>query len=108
MGGTILDKQLTIRSGHKFVRPSGTGETVLAGRGFDIENILQGSTGFNILPLLRTKTQFDEDELEETRRIASLHVHVEQAMERIKNCPITHYFLVSLCSMVGSSLHVHF
>ena len=83
-------------------------DTVVADRGFDIENLMYGSTGLNIPPLLRTKTQFDEDELEETRRIASLHVHVEQAMERIKNCPITHYFLVSLCSMVGSSLHVHF
>ena len=78
--------------------------------GFDIENILQGSTGLNIPPLLRTnlKTQFDEDELEETHCTASLHVHVEQAMERIKNSPITHYFLGSLCSMAESSLHVHF
>ena len=55
--------------------------------GFDIENILQGSTGLNIPPLLRTslKTQLDKDGLEETRCIVSLHVHVEQAMERIKN-----------------------
>ena len=52
----------------------------MADRGFDIENILQGTTGLNIPPLLRTnlKTQFDEDELEETR-IASSDVHVEQA-----------------------------
>ena len=86
------------------------GDTVVADHGFDIENILQGSTGLNIPPLLRTslKTQFDEDELEETRCIASLHVHVEQAMERIKNSPLTHYFLGSLCSMAESSLHVHF
>ena len=80
----------------------------MADRGFDIENIQQGSTGFNISPLLGTKTQFDEDELEETRHIASLHVHVEQAMERIKHSPITHYFFGSLCSMAESSLHVHF
>ena len=85
------------------------GDTVGANRGFDIENILQGSTGLNIPPLLRTslKTQFDEDELEETCCIVSLHVHVEQAMERIKNSPITHYFLGSLCSMAESSLHVY-
>ena len=55
------------------------GDTVVADRGFDVENILQGSTGLNIPPLLRTNTQFHEDELEETRCIASLHVHVEQA-----------------------------
>ena len=71
----------------------------MADRGFDIENILQGSTGLNIPPVLHTKTQFDEEEKKETRHIPSLHVHVEQAMERINNSPITHYFLGSLCSM---------
>ena len=81
-------------------------DTVMAERGFDIENIPQGSSGLNIPPLLVLR-QFG-DELVETRRIASLHVHVEQAMERIKNSPITHYFLGSLCSMAESSLHVHF
>ena len=78
--------------------------------GFDIENILQGSTGLNIPPLLHTslKTQFYDDEPEDTRCIASLHVHVEQAMERIKNSSITNYFLGYLCSTAESSLHVHF
>ena len=87
-----------------------SGDTIVADPGFDIENILQGITGLNIPPLLRTslKTQFDEDEPEESRCIVSLHVHVEQAMERIKNSPITHYFLWSLCSTAESSLHVHF
>ena len=80
----------------------------MADRGFDIENILQGSTDLNIPPLLHTKTQFEEDELEETPCVASLHVHAEQAMERIENSSITHYFLGSLCSMAESSLHVHF
>ena len=40
----------------------------MADRGFYVENILQGSTGLNLPPLLRTKTQFDEDELEETHQ----------------------------------------
>ena len=79
----------------------------MADREFDFENILQGSTGLNIPPLLRTKTQFDEDELKETRHTASLHAQVEQAMERIKDSPMTHCFLGSLCSMAESSLHEH-
>ena len=83
-------------------------DTVVADREFDIEDILQGSSGLNISPLLHTKTQFDEDELEETRCTLSFHVHVEQAMEQRKNSPVTHYFLVSLCFMAESSLHVHF
>ena len=72
------------------------GDTVVADRGFNIENILQGGTGLNIPPLLVPR-QFGDDELVETRRITSLHVHVEQAMKRIKKSPITHYFLGSLC-----------
>ena len=70
------------------------GDTVGADRGFDIENILQGSTGLNIPPLLRTnlKTQFDEDEPEETCCLASLHVHVEQAMELRRRAPGACFF----------------
>ena len=74
----------------------------MADRGFDIENILQDSTGLNIPPLLHTNLK-TEDELEKTRCIASLHVHLDQAMERIKNSPITHYFLGSPCSMAESA-----
>ena len=48
----------------------------------------------NIPPLLVPR-QFGDDELVETRHIASLHVYVGQAMERIKNSPNTHYFLGS-------------
>ena len=83
------------------------GDTVVADHGFDIENILQGSTGLSIPPLLGPR-QFGDDELVETRRITSLHVHVEQAMKRIKNSPNTHYFVGSLCSMAELSLHVHY
>lgn len=34
---------------------------------------------------LKGKTQLDAEELVETRRVASLRIHVERAMERIKN-----------------------
>ena len=58
----------------------------MADKGFDIEDelILQGVT-LNIPPFLRGKNQFSEEELVVTRRIASLRIHVERAMERIKN-----------------------
>ena len=39
----------------------------------------------NISPFLHGKTQLDTGELVETRRIASLQIHVERCMERIKN-----------------------
>ena len=39
----------------------------------------------NIPPFLRGKSQLTENELVVTRHIASLRIHVERAMERIKN-----------------------
>ena len=65
--------------GH-FFQSSLWGDTVVADHGFDSGNILQGNTSLNIPPLLVPR-QFGDDELVETRRIASLFVHVEQAME---------------------------
>ena len=39
----------------------------------------------NIQPFLKGKKQLDEGEMIETRQIASTGIHVERAMERIKN-----------------------
>lgn len=58
----------------------------MADRGFDIQDDLTPIGVFiNIPPFLKGKPQLDEKERVETRRIASLRIHVERAMERIKN-----------------------
>ena len=82
--GSISDKELTRQSGILDLLESG--DSVMADRGFDIEDdlILRG-VHLNIPPFLRNKKQFSEKELIVTRRIASLRIHVERAMERIKN-----------------------
>ena len=82
--GSISDKELTKQSGLLDLLQSG--DSVTADKGFDIEDelILLGVT-LNIPPFLRGKNQFSEEELVVTRRIASLRIHVERAMERIKN-----------------------
>lgn len=53
----------------------------MADRGFDIEEDLA------LVDFLKGKQQLSECELVETRCIASLriHVHVERAMEQLKN-----------------------
>lgn len=81
--GCISDKELTRKSGILDLLEEG--DSVMADRGFDIEEdlILLG-VKLNIPPFLRGKTQLSEKELIETRRIASLRIHVERAMERIK------------------------
>ena len=82
--GSISDKELTRKCGIlDLLEP---GDSVMADRGFDIEEdlILRG-VHLNIPPFLRGKQQFSQEELITTRRIASLRIHVERAMERIKN-----------------------
>ena len=58
----------------------------MADRGFNIQDDLTPlGVRINIPPFLKRKEQLDGEELIETRRIASLRIHVERAMERIKN-----------------------
>lgn len=82
--GSISDKELTRRSG--IFNLLEEGDSVMADRGFDIEEDLALlGVRLNIPPFLRGKAQLSQRELISTRRIASLRIHVERAMERIKN-----------------------
>ena len=81
--GSISDKELTRKSGLLDLLQSG--DSVMADRGFDIQDDLTLlGVKVNIPPFLKRKKQLDEGEMIETRRIASLRIHVERAMERIK------------------------
>jgi len=58
----------------------------MADRGFDIKaDLIPLGVKLNIPPFLKDKSQLSEKEMIETRRIASVRIHVERAMERIKN-----------------------
>ena len=82
--GSISDRELTKRSGLLELLESG--DTVMADRGFNIQDdLIPLGVRVNIPPFLRGKEQLEPNELVETRRIASLRIHVERAMERIKN-----------------------
>ena len=82
--GSISDKELTRRCGLlNLLEP---GNSVMADRGFDIKDDLDIlGVKLNIPPFLRGKQQLNEKELIETRRIATLRIHVERAMEQLKN-----------------------
>jgi hypothetical protein len=82
--GSISDKALTRECGIlELLEP---GDSVMADRGFDTEeDLMLLRVGLNIPPFLRGKMQLSENELILTRRIAFLRIHVERAMERIKN-----------------------
>ena len=58
----------------------------MADRGFDIEaELALLGVKLNIPPFLKGKQQLSNHELVETRRIASLRIPVERAMEQMKN-----------------------
>ena len=82
--GSISDKELTRGCG--ILELLEEGDSVMVDRGFDIEDdlVLLG-VHLNIPPFLRGKQQLSQEELISTRHIASLRIHVERAMERIKN-----------------------
>ena len=73
--GSISDKELTRCSGILDLLEQG--DSVMADRGFEIQDdlTLQG-VKLNIPPFLKGKSQLTESELVETRRIASIRIHV--------------------------------
>ena len=81
--GSISDKELTRRGLLQLLQ---SGDPIMADRGFDIEeNLASLGVKLNIPPFLKGKQQLSHRELVETRRIASLRIHVERSMEQIKN-----------------------
>lgn len=71
-----------------------SGDSVMADRGFDIQDDLTLiNVKLNIPPFLKDKDQFTEVEMVQTWRIASLRIHVERTMERLKNFHIFDYVL---------------
>ena len=82
-GGCISDRELTIQS--EFLDKLEPGDSIMADKGFLITDLLDPlGVSLNIPPMKRTN-QLSEDELIETRRIASARIHVERAIGRVKN-----------------------
>lgn len=82
--GSISDKELTMQSG--LLELLKKDDSVMADKGFEIEDeLIINGVHLNLPSFLRDKKQFSEKELVFTRRIASLRIHVERAIERIKN-----------------------
>ena len=61
----------------------------MADPGFEIQDLLAPRKVYlNIPPFMRSKDQLNLDEGDETLEIASVRIHVERAIERVKNCNI--------------------
>ena len=96
-GGSIFDKELTQKSG--LVDKLQHGDCIMADRGFNIQEML-ASKGIkvHVQPFMNPTGQFEENELLETSRIATLRINVERAMERIKNYHILDFVPITLCT----------
>lgn len=80
--GSILDCELTIQCGLlDLLEP---GDSVMAGKGFMIADLLAARGVSLNNPPMKTQDQLTEKELLETRRIASVHIHVERAIQQSK------------------------
>ena len=82
-GGRVSDKYITQHSG--LVEQLQPGDNEMADRGFDIADILPSGCTLNIPPFKGTRKQLTADEVQETIHIASVRIHVERAIGRIKN-----------------------
>ena len=83
-GRHVSDWKIVIASGIlDMLEPHGS---VMTDRGFEIQDLLvPKKVSLNIPPFMRCKDQLDPDEKDETRQIAAVRIHVERAIERIKN-----------------------
>ncbi|XP_037513457.1 uncharacterized protein LOC119390023 [Rhipicephalus sanguineus] len=81
--GRLSDKALTNHCGilDKFT----PGRSIMADRGFTIaDECKTRSLGLNIPPFMGGRPQLSEKDEEETRRIASVRIHVERVIRRVK------------------------
>jgi len=83
--GSISDREITVRSGFLQL-PFEKGDSVMADKGFDIQDLLnQTSVNLNIPPFLGKYGQLSEQDVYQTQSIAAERIHVERAINKIKN-----------------------
>ena len=87
--GSISDVELTRTCGLLEKLDGKNGISVMADRGFTIKDLL-GKMGIelNIPPFLEGRPQLSQEDIQKTRHIASLRIHVERAIGRIKKFAI--------------------
>ena len=103
-GRNISDKKLVMELG--FLKLLECGDTIMADWGFNIDDILPPGVLLNVPPMLNGTGQLTAEQQTTTRHIDSLWIHVECAMERIKNYHLLHSIPNSMHSNVNQVFFV--
>ena len=82
--GSISDREIVEQSGFLKLEFD-NGDTVMADKGFTIEDLLPLGVTLNIPPFLGSNSQMTAEDVIKTQEIASVRVHVERAINKIKN-----------------------
>ena len=95
-GGRVSDNEITAKSG--FYDKIEYSDLVLADRGFTIEEELAvRGASLAIPPFTKNKKQLSQQEVEKARQLSRVRIHVERAIERVKNFQIlSQVFPISL------------
>lgn len=82
--GSISDREIVERSGFLKLEFD-KGDTVMADKGFTIEDLLPLGVNLNIPPFLGLYTQMRAQDVVKTQEIASIRIHIERAINKVKN-----------------------
>ena len=103
--GSISDVELTKTCGFITKLEDKSGISVMADRGFTIKDQLAAiGVSLNILPFMEGRQQLPAEEVQQGRNIASLRIHVERAIGRIKTFNILKDTLPNSLSWIANQV----
>ena len=106
--GSISDVELTRNSGFLTTLQDKPGVSIMADRGFTIKDMLQElKIELNLPPFMEGRKQLPAGEVQEGRKIASLRIHVERAIGRLKHFGILSETIpLNLSRLTNQIVHV--
>lgn len=82
--GSISDREIVMRSGFLDL-PFDENDSIMADKGFTIDDVVPLNVKVNLPPFLGGSDQMPAEDVIKTQEIASLRIHVERAINKIKN-----------------------
>lgn len=101
--GSISDKEITKQSG--FLNNLRPGDQVMADKGFNCQDELASVGASLVIPVfLKGSSQFSKKDSEHNKKVASLRIHVERLMERLKNWHIFDHRIPIVLTPIASDI----